>query len=220
MTLLELITLIKKQWYLVVILPIVFGLATGVFCWGFMTNDYTASVSLYILAKSDSANSAAATTSEFSTGQQIANDVAVLAESNRVERETAEKLGLKDLEDYKINVDSSTQNRVIELSVTGKRPELVAQVANTLAEVISQTGVELMDLQAINIVDEAIVPDEPSGPNRVLITAIGVLVGFFVGIAIIVLRDALDTTVKSSDEVEELFGLPVLGNIPQVRSKR
>ena len=220
MTLLELITLIKKQWYLVVILPIVFGLATGIFCWGFMTNDYTASVSLYILAKSDKTEPLSAAGTEFSTSQQVANDVAVLAVSNRVERETAEKLGLKDLEDYRIGVDSSTQNRVIELNVTGKRPELVAEVANTLAEVLAQTGVELMDLQAINIVDEALVPDEPSGPNRLLYTLVGVLVGVVVAIAILVLKDLLDTTVKSSEEVEELYGLPVLGNMPKVRQRR
>ena len=53
MTLLELLHLLRKKWYLVVIFPLVFAGATAGYCWGFMSNDYTSDVSLYVLNKTD-----------------------------------------------------------------------------------------------------------------------------------------------------------------------
>ena len=38
-------------------------------------------------------------------------------------------------------------------------------------------------------------------------TAVALLAGLFVAIAIIVLQDMLDTTVKSGDDAEELLGI-------------
>ena len=45
MTLLELLELLRKKWYLVLVFPLVFVGATAAYCWGFMTNNYTANVS-------------------------------------------------------------------------------------------------------------------------------------------------------------------------------
>ena len=52
MTLLELLELLRKKWYLVLVFPLVFAGATAAYCWGFMTNNYTANVSLYVLTVS------------------------------------------------------------------------------------------------------------------------------------------------------------------------
>ena len=57
MTLLELLHLLRKKWYLVVVFPLVFAGATAVYCWGFMSNDYTSDVSLYVLNKTDEQSS-------------------------------------------------------------------------------------------------------------------------------------------------------------------
>lgn len=75
-------------------------------------------------------------------------------------------------------------------------------------------------LDAVNIIDRASVPDKPSGPNRVMYTAVALLAGLFVAIAIIVLQDMLDTTVKSGDDAEELLGIPVLGRMPKPKKAR
>ncbi|WP_172135222.1 YveK family protein [Adlercreutzia sp. ZJ473] len=218
MTLLELLQLLRKKWYLVVIFPLVFaGLAAG-YCWGFMSNDYTSDVSLYVLAKNEAGEtSSGVSSSDMTASQQLANDIAVLAETNRVTEATAKALGMEDLDDFEVEVSSATTNRVITLSVTGKKPESAALVADELAKQVSTAAVEVMDVRAVNIVDQAQVPLTPSGPNRIMYTAVAFLAGLFVAIALIVLLDLLDTTVKSDEEMEELFGLPVLGNMPTVK---
>lgn len=113
-----------------------------------------------------------------------------------------------------------TTSRVITLTVTGKSPEGAASVANELADRTSKAAIDAMKLDAVNIIDRASVPDKPSGPNRVMYTAVALLAGLFVAIAIIVLQDMLDTTVKSGDDAEELLGIPVLGRMPKPKKAR
>ena len=218
MTLLELLHLLRKKWYLVVVFPLVFAGATAIYCWGFMSNDYTSDVSLYVLNKTDE-QSSNITSSDTTASQQLANDIAVMAQSNRVIDATAQSLGMSTLTGYDIKVTSATTNRVITLSVTGKKPEAVAQIANELAKQTADTAVEVMELKAVNIVDAAQVPNAPSGPNRIMYTAVAFLAGLFFAVALIVLLDLIDTTVKSPEEAEELLGLPVLGRMPALKGK-
>jgi capsular polysaccharide biosynthesis protein len=216
MTLLELLQILQKKWWLLVVFPLVFGLVTGAYCWGFMSNDYTSSVSLYILSKTEDSASQV-TASEMTSSQQLANDIAVLAKTNKVVDATAQRVGIDNLDAYEIDVDSATTNRVITLSVTGKQPEAVAQIANELAKQTSEVAVDVMDLNAVNVVDEAQVPAAPSGPNRLMYTAVAVLLGLFVAVALIVLLDLLDTTVKTPEEMEAQFGIPSLGSMPTIK---
>ena len=218
MTLLELLHLLRKKWYLVVVFPLVFAGATAIYCWGFMSNDYTSDVSLYVLNKTDE-QSSNITSSDTTASQQLANDIAVMAQSNRVIDATAQSLGMSTLKGSDIKVTSATTNRVITLSVTGKKPEAVAQIANELAKQTADTAVEVMELKAVNIVDAAQVPNAPSGPNRIMYTAVAFLAGLFFAVALIVLLDLIDTTVKSPEEAEELLGLPVLGRMPALKGK-
>lgn len=53
MTLLELFKLLRKHLCLVIILPVVMALGVAVVSWGFMSNQYTSTVSVYVLSSSD-----------------------------------------------------------------------------------------------------------------------------------------------------------------------
>lgn len=218
MTLLELLHLLRKKWFLVVLFPLVFAGATAAYCWGFMSNDYTSSVSLYVLNKT-SDQGTGVTSSDTTASQQLANDIAVFTQTNRVLDATAQALGMSSLEGYDIEVTSATTNRVITLSVTGKKPEAVAQIADELAKQTATVAVDTMELQAINVVDSAQVPTSPSGPNRIMYTAVAFLAGLFFAVALIVLLDLIDVTVKSPEEAEELLGMPVLGRMPALKGK-
>ena len=216
MTLLELFNLLKKKWHLLVVLPLVLGAATAGVSWGVLPNQYTSSVSLYVLS-TGSSSSSAVTSSDMTASQQLANDIAVLAESNRVINATTEALGMASLRGYEIEVSSATTNRVITLSVTGESAESVAIIADRLAEETADAAVEVMALEAVNIVDDAQVPEEPSGPNRLMYLAVAILAGLFLAVAWVVLIDMIDTSIKSEDEVMEVLGLPVLGSMPTVK---
>lgn len=219
MTLLDLAKLLRKHLGLMIALPLLCAVLAVIVCWGFLPNEYTASVSMYVLAKSDDSTTSVSST-DLSTSQLITNDVAVLIESDRVLSDTEEALGLDgELEDdYELTVESDTDTRVLTLQVTGNSAEGTAEVANQVAESTDAVAQEIMDVEAVNIIDYASVPEEPSGPSRLLYTAVAFCAGLFLAIAIIIIQDMLDTRVSSPEEAEELLGMPVIGRIPTLKS--
>ena len=157
-----------------------------------------------------------ATQSDLSAGQMLTNDVAAIVKSDRVKKDVASQLGLESLADYKLNVTSSTTTRVITLSVTGTDPSGSAAVANAFVRDVSLVAQDVMGVESVNVIDSAVAPEEPSGPNRILYTLVGLVGGLLLAIMIVSLGDAMDTRVKDSVDVEKLLGVPVIGHFPSL----
>jgi len=68
----------------------------------------------------------------------------------------------------------------------------------------------------IRVIEPATVPYKPVKPNRVLIICMGLGGGLVAGYGFGFLRHLMDSTIRSSDEVQGLVGLTVLGRIPTV----
>ena len=76
-----------------------------------------------------------------------------------------------------------------------------------------------MEVQSVNVIDEAQVPEDPSGPNRKMYVAVALLGGLFLAVAIVVLQDMLNNKVRDAAEVEELLGIPVIGQFPATQER-
>ena len=211
MTLLELFKLLRKHLALVVVLPVVLAIATAGFSWGLMQNQYTATVSVYVLTAKDDASSSSTTAYNDLTASQL------MAKSETVQKRTAEALGMSSLSGYKISVEAGTTTRVISISVTAGKPDAAAIVANEISTVLSTTAQSVMGVESVNVVDAAEVPTDPSGPPRAMYTAVAFLAGIFLAVAIVVVLDMLNTRVRNPEEAEELLGIPVIGRIPTIK---
>lgn len=219
MTLLELFQLLRRHLKLVILLPLVSAIVVGVFSFLFMKNTYTATTSMYILVNSSNTQNQATNYNDLTTSQMIANDVATLLQSDIVTTNTAKSLDLQNLSAYKTSVTSETTSRLITLSVTGTDAEGAANVANAMAKQVSDVAQNVKMADSINVIDKAVAPKTPSGPNRLLYTAVAFLGGLFVAVAIVVLMDMLNTRVRSAEDAEQLLGVPVIGRIPLMKQK-
>lgn len=214
MALLELFQLFKKHLKLVITLPVVCAIVMGIASFAMMDNTYTATTSMYILAKTDGGQMSY---NDLSASQMLSNDIATLLDSNSVKSGAAKDLGLSDLDDYKIAVSSETTTRVITLSVTGTDAKETAKVARAMANSVSTVAQNVGAAQSINVVDEAKTPESPSGPKRLLYVAVAFLAGVFIAIAYVVLADILNMRIRGAEEAEELLGIPVIGRIPAMK---
>lgn len=220
MTLLELLTLLRKHLKLVIMLPIVCMVAMGLASVLMMSDTYTATTDIYVLASSEGSNSSSALSSDLSASQMLTNDVATLLQSDRVMSDAADQLGLPNLRGYNITVTSESTTRVITLQVTSSDAQGSANVANALADCVSNVAQEVMNVESVNVIDEAPTPEAPSGPNRMLYVVVAAMAGLFAAVAIVVLMDVIDTRVRSAEDVEELLELPVIGRIPEMKGGR
>lgn len=219
MTLLELLQLLRKHLKLVIALPVACALVMGAYSYLLMRDTYTASTSMYVLVEQETVSNTTLY-SDLSASQMISTDVATLLSSDRVQSETAEQLGLKDLTGYSVSVTSETDSRVIGLSVTGADPQVAADIANGMVDNVSTIAREVMDVESVNAIDRAVATDVPSGPNRKLYVAVALMAGLFLAVAIVVVADMLNTKVRSQEEVEALLDVPVIGRIPAMKGGR
>ena len=216
MTLLELFQLMRKHLRLVVALPVACALVTAVICYAALPNTYTASVSMYVLTKaSTSDEQGTVSNSDLAASQMLTSDVATIIKSDRVSADTAEALNMSSLDDYKISIDSSTTTRVITLSVVGPTPDSAAAVANQVAVTTDAIAQQVMNVESINVIDQASAPPSPSGPPRLMYTAVAFLAGLFAAIAVVVVMDMANTRVRGAEEASQLLeGMPIIGRIP------
>ncbi len=220
MTLLELLALLKKHLKLVVMLPVLCAVVMALVAWLVLPNTYSASVTLYVLTSNAQQEqyTNSLSNNDLTASQMLTNDVATLVKSDRVTRDAASSLGMDSLEGYKVSVDSQTTTRVITLTVSGRLPQSVASVANSLAAATDTVAQQSMGVESVNVIDQAYEPTSPSGPPRKLYTAVAALAGFFAAVAIVVVMDMLDTRVRNAEDAEETLGIPVIGRIPVIRN--
>lgn len=163
MTLLELFQLLKKHLKLVITLPVVCAIAMGIVSFVAMDNTYTATTSMYILAKTD--DSGQMSYNDLSASQMLSNDIATLLDSDSVKSGAANELGLADLDDYKVSVSSETTTRVITLSVTGTDAKETAKVAKAMASSVSTVAQNVGAARASTLSTRLRLPKSPAAPS-------------------------------------------------------
>ena len=122
-------------------------------------------------------------------------------------RESEEKfasLPHKEVELLRLTRDQEVAQEIYLLLVT-KQEEIRIQ--------------EAMKVSGIHRIDPPVVPEEdkPVKPSKRQNVMIAAVLGLLAGVLLAFLLETLDTTIKTSDEVEAILGLPVLGQIPRIQ---
>lgn len=75
--------------------------------------------------------------------------------------------------------------------------------------------------QNINVwvVEKAKMPEFPSKPNRKRNILLGLIMGLFGGVGLALFLEYLDNTIKTPDDVEERYNIPVLATLSKLKNK-
>ena len=119
----------------------------------------------------------------------------------------------------KITVNSPADTRIIEISVSDTDPYRANAMANAVRIAASAQISQVMDIEAINIVQKASYPDHPSSPSAMKNTMMGCILGAMLTIAVLIMLYLLDDTVKTPEDVEKVLGMSVLGSIPVLKDE-
>ena len=80
--------------------------------------------------------------------------------------------------------------------------------------------IEASTVANIRIIEKAIVPSSSKKHKHFIIILIGFLIGLIIGIGQALLREFLDNTIKSIEDIEKLTEIPIYGVIPHLDSKQ
>lgn len=184
-----------------------------------MTPIYQSTTKIYILNKTESST---VTYSDVQMGTQLTKDYAELISSRYVFEEVIQELGMDT--DYKglleqVSVTTPSDTRIVAITVEDTDPVQAMHIANCIREVASDHIQNVMDIEAVNVVETANMPTEKSGPSCMKWTLIGGVIGCFILCAIVLAQYLLDDTIKSSEDVEKYLGLSTLALIPIATSE-
>ncbi len=200
------------------------GLVAGAIAFSYsafiLTPMYTSTTKVYILSKQG--NDDKMTYSDTQLANNITKDFKEMIKSRTVVETVIRDLNLS--ESYgslsgRISVSNATDTRVVGISVKDADPKKAQMLANSIRDVAAEHIREVMDLEAVNVVDEANLPESPSEPSKKKYTLIGFLIGVVASAAVLILRFYLDDSIKSSDDIEKYLGLSTLASIPVFESE-
>lgn len=94
-------------------------------------------------------------------------------------------------------------------------PSEAQAIANGIADVFMSNVSRIMQINNVQIIDKAGLPEEPVSPRIKLNIAIAGVVGLMMSVFIVFLMEALDQTIKVPEDIEKSLGIPVIGMIPE-----
>ncbi|MGR3616870.1 MAG: GumC family protein [Paracoccaceae bacterium] len=86
-----------------------------------------------------------------------------------------------------------------------------------LKETSVQQGIQQPDSRVLS---RAVLPDGPSAPNKVSILAFAAFAGIAIGAGLVLLREFMQSTYRTSQQLGEQTGYTVLGQIPKLPGRR
>lgn len=210
---------LKKRWKIILILPLIAALTSGIVSFLILKPVYEASTTIIVGKKASdtSQNNQLLDYNVLLANQQLAKTYATIAKSRTVEENVIKDLGLSTTYeelDQNIVVDSVKNTEVLEIKVTNTDPELAAQIANSTAAQFSRAVIAIKKVDSVSVVDSAVAPSNPIKPKKLLNILIALVVGMMTSVGLAFLLEYLDNTIKDSHDVEQVLGLPVLGIIP------
>lgn len=211
---------LRKRWMIVVALPLIAALSSGMISFFVIKPVYQASTTLIVGKKASEGGQAAAQMLDNSVllaNQQLAKTYATIAQSRTVEQNVIKDLNLPltvEGLDKLISINPVKTTEVLEIMVNNTKPELAAAIANSMATEFSKAVIQIKKVDSVSIVDTAVTPDKPVKPNKILNILLAFVVGLVTAVGLAFLLEYMDNTLKTANDVEKLLGIPVLGVIP------
>jgi len=212
---------LKKRWAIVVIIPLIAALTSGIVSFFILKPVYQASTTLIVGKKaSDSTALQAGQLLDYNVlmaNQQLAKTYGEIAKSRTVEENVINELRIPlttEQLDAKITVNPVKGTEILEIAVEDTDPVLAAAIANTMAQKFSDSVVQIKKVDSVSIVDKAVAPTNPIKPKKTMNVLIAFAVGLMASVGLAFLLEFLDNTIKSTKDVEDILDLPVLGVIP------
>jgi capsular exopolysaccharide synthesis family protein len=138
----------------------------------------------------------------------VARDLAIIEKQESGEsalyedaRKRAVELNLKELEYHRLDRQRATNEKMY----------------STLLEKMKEADLaRMMNVNNVRLIDPATQPKSPIKPLTLANVGIGTILGLVLGLGLAILREQLDSSVKTPADIEEKLGLTFLGMLPSL----
>lgn len=109
----------------------------------------------------------------------------------------------------------SLPGQELELTKLQRNAEVLATLQGTLRTRLKEAEITNASNEPTSeLLDRATAPNAPIAPVRSRYAAVGIVSGFLLALVLAVLRDRMDRTIHSREDIERAAGVPLMGLIP------
>lgn len=181
---------------------------------------YSSDTSIILVGNNNNQNSA--NYNDLMANKNLVSTYSEIIKSRKVLEPVIENLSL----DYsysvlksKVGVAAVGDTQMIKISVSDGKPIKAKKIADEIAEVFIKEVKDIYQLENVKVVDKAVVATKPYNMNRLKDNIIFIAIGLVISCGIIFIVFYFDTTIKTSDDIENKLGLPVIGLVPKIEDK-
>ena len=211
--LLQLLMAIRQHLVAVIVVALLFAGVAGGITKFFIAPTYTSTASMLVLTKETTLSSLA----DLQLGSKLTVDYSSLIRSRQVLETVIANLQLpgtyRELRS-KISITNPTDSRILQISVVENDPMLAKQVVDELADVSAAYISDIMEMTPPKVFEDGEVPLTKTGPNTKRNVMVGFLLGFVLAAGLIVLREIMNDSIVSEEDVERYLGLTTLASLP------
>ena len=173
---------------------------------------------------------AAQSTQEALQGVQLSSQLiqsyADIVSSRTTAQQVKDRLGLSESAAQiasKLSATPQPNTLIIAVSATDTAPARAQSIAQAAAVVLNDSVQSLehdrtpTSAVEASIIDDANTPGAPISPRPTRDLLLGLILGLIAGVAVSLVVEALDRSVKTTSEVERLVGAPPLAVVPKIK---
>ena len=207
----------KLQIILITLIFIAIGIIYSV---GFVVPKYESTTTLLLATNNNNLTVGATgiTTTDVTLNSNLVSTYSELLKTKKIIRNAISNLAIDaEEEDIEKNVSiaARSDSQVIDIKVKNEDPVLSAKITNEISKVFVETVKEYYKIENVYIVDEAEVNDEPVNVNHIRDVIIFAFIGIVVASIYVLVANMLDTTIKTSEDIEKIAGgITVLATVP------
>ena len=222
LNILDILKMFAKWWWVIAIVAIVGAGGTYTYSEYFANEIYVSKGSFYISSAARELDTI--TLSTLNANTRFSETYIELAQSDSVLEQVRQKLleegyNISSTAALRSTLSFSVKNEteVLEVSASNRDPYRAQAITNAVLSVAPQEIKRIVKAGEASVVDTAKLPSSPSYPNVMMNTITGFFAGIVLGCILVFLFEFFDLRIKPDNNLEQMYGIPVIGNIPEIR---
>ncbi len=219
--LMHLLKLLWKRAWIIVIAMVVFAAMFFSYAKYFITPQYNASATMYVNSSAINVGTTGISINggQLSAARYLLDTYVVIMKTRTTLEAVIDRAGLNMSAGQlsgMISASSINDTAVFRITATSSDPAEAQLIVNTMVDVLPDRLEDIVNGSSVRVVDRAVLPTGRSSPNYTRYATLGMLVGFVLSAAIIIILDLLDSSVRDEEYLNQRYDIPVLAVIPDV----
>lgn len=213
----EILFLIKNNILAIIASTLVCALLGFIVTAFLLTPKYEASATMIVNSRQE--QTANLTNDMITTAKNLVSTYSIIIKSDTVLDKVIEQLGLEltyEQLSKKVTVSAVDSTQVMKIAVQDENPAVAKSITEAITRIAPGIIQDKVEAGSVKVISEARAGDHPVSPNKARNTAIAGLLGMVLSVGIVFLREMLNNTFKTDDDIQKYLGFTVLGVIPHV----